>query len=166
MANIAEVAKQAGQFSTLLAAVEAAGLTSALTGDSKLTVFAPTDEAFGKLPEGTVTALLKDIPKLKSILTYHVVEGDVKAADVSKLERAKTLQGSDSRDRHHQRRSHQRRGDRSESRYRRRQRHHPRDRLGLATCLSFRSASKPCLSQPVDANLPLVWLARSRLFGW
>ena len=95
MANIAETAKEAGQFSTLLAAVEAAGLTSALTGDSNLTVFAPTDEAFGKLPEGTVEELLKDIPKLKNILTYHVVEGNVKAEDVVKLQSAKTLQGAE-----------------------------------------------------------------------
>ena len=95
MANIAETAKEAGQFSTLLAAVEAAGLTSALTGDGALTVFAPTDEAFGKLPEGTVEELLKDIPKLKSILTYHVVEGNVSAEDVAKLQTAKTLQGAE-----------------------------------------------------------------------
>jgi uncharacterized surface protein with fasciclin (FAS1) repeats len=95
MANIAETAKEAGQFSTLLAAVEAAGLSGALTGDSKLTVFAPTDEAFSKLPAGTVEGLLKDIPALKNILTYHVVEGDVKAADVIKLTSAKTLQGAE-----------------------------------------------------------------------
>jgi len=56
---------------------------------------APTDEAFGKLPAGTVEGLLKDIPALKNILTYHVVEGDVKAADVIKLKSAKTLQGAD-----------------------------------------------------------------------
>ncbi len=95
MANIAETAKQAGQFSTLLAAVEAAGLAGALTGDAKLTVFAPTDEAFSKLPAGTVEGLLKDIPALKNILTYHVVEGNVKAADVIKLKSAKTLQGAE-----------------------------------------------------------------------
>ena len=95
MPNIAETAKDAGQFSTLLAAVEAAGLADALTGDASLTVFAPTDEAFNKLPEGTVEGLLQDIPKLKSILTYHVVEGNVLAADVVKLESAKTLNGAD-----------------------------------------------------------------------
>ena len=95
MPNIAETAKNAGQFSTLLAAVEAAGLADALTGDASLTVFAPTDEAFNKLPEGTVEGLLQDIPKLKSILTYHVVEGNVLAEDVVKLESAKTLNGAD-----------------------------------------------------------------------
>ena len=95
MANIAETAQQAGQFSTLLKAVEAAGLTDALTGEGALTVFAPTDEAFAKLPAGTIEELLNDIPKLKSILTYHVVEGSVRAADVSQLQSATTLQGAD-----------------------------------------------------------------------
>ena len=95
MPNIAETARDAGQFSTLLAAVEAAGLADALTGDASLTVFAPTDEAFDKLPEGTVEALLQDIPKLKNILTYHVVEGSVSAEDVVRLNSAKTLNGLD-----------------------------------------------------------------------
>lgn len=61
----------------------------------RFTVFAPTDEAFAKLPQGTVDALLKDIPKLKKILTYHVVSGKVLAADVVKLKSATTVQGSD-----------------------------------------------------------------------
>ena len=95
MANIAETAKETGSFATLLAAVEAAGLVDALTGNTSLTVFAPTDEAFGKLPEGTVEELLNDVPRLKNILTYHVVEGTVSAEDVAKLDRAKTLQGTD-----------------------------------------------------------------------
>ncbi len=95
MANIAETAKQAGQFTTLLAAVEAAGLGGALTGQDKLTVFAPTDIAFAKLPAGTVEGLLKDIPALTKILTYHVVAGTVSAQDVMKLKLAKTLEGSD-----------------------------------------------------------------------
>lgn len=95
MPNIAETAKDAGQFSTLLAAVEAAGLADALTGDASLTVFAPTDEAFNKLPAGTVESLLQDIPKLKNILTYHVVEGNVLAEDVVKMDSAKTLNGAD-----------------------------------------------------------------------
>ncbi len=94
MANIAETAKQAGQFTTLLAAVEAAGLGGALTGQDKLTVFAPTDVAFAKLPAGTVEGLLKDIPALTKILTYHVVAGTVSAQDVMKLKLAKTLEGS------------------------------------------------------------------------
>ena len=95
MPNIAEIARDAGQFSTLLAAVEAAGLVDALTGDASLTVFAPTDDAFNKLPAGTVEGLLQDIPKLKNILTYHVVEGNVLAEDVAKLDSAKTLNGTD-----------------------------------------------------------------------
>ena len=95
MPNIAETAKQAGQFSTLLAALEAAGLVDALTGDNKLTVFAPTDEAFAKLPQGTVEGLLKDLPRLKEILTYHVVDGNVMAEDVVKLSSVETLQGAD-----------------------------------------------------------------------
>jgi uncharacterized surface protein with fasciclin (FAS1) repeats len=91
--DIIETARSAGSFKTLLAALEAADLTDALRGAGPLTVFAPTDKAFGKLPEGTVEALLKDIPKLQSILTYHVVQGKVMAADVVKLSEAKTLQG-------------------------------------------------------------------------
>ena len=91
--DIIEVARGAGSFKTLLAALEAADLTDALRGSGPFTVFAPTDEAFAKLPKGTVEALLKDIPKLKGILTYHVVSGKVTAADVVKLSSAKTLQG-------------------------------------------------------------------------
>jgi uncharacterized surface protein with fasciclin (FAS1) repeats len=77
MANIVDTAAAAGSFKTLLAAVEAAGLKGALSGTDKLTVFAPTDAAFAKLPKGTVEALLKDIPKLKNILLFHVVKGEV-----------------------------------------------------------------------------------------
>lgn len=91
--DIVEVARGAGSFKTLLAALEAAELTDALRGEGPFTVFAPTDEAFAKLPKGTVEGLLQDIPKLKSILTYHVVQGKVLAADVVKLSEAKTLQG-------------------------------------------------------------------------
>lgn len=93
--NIAEVATEAGQFKTLLAAVEAAGLVEAVTNEQEgqLTVFAPTDEAFAKLPEGTVEALLEDTDKLREILLYHVVSGRVTAGDVVKLNEAKTVQG-------------------------------------------------------------------------
>ena len=95
--NIVEVAASAGSFKTLLAAAEAAGLVEALSGEGPLTVFAPTDEAFAKLPEGTVEALLKDKEKLAAILKYHVVSGKVMAADVVKLngKTAKTLQGGE-----------------------------------------------------------------------
>mmetsp|Transcript_21828 Transcript_21828/g.30131 ORF Transcript_21828/g.30131 Transcript_21828/m.30131 type:complete len:179 (+) Transcript_21828:93-629(+) len=77
MANIVETAVSAGTFKTLVAAVTAAGLAPTLSGPGPFTVFAPTDAAFAKLPAGTVDALLKDIPKLTSILTYHVVSGVV-----------------------------------------------------------------------------------------
>jgi uncharacterized surface protein with fasciclin (FAS1) repeats len=95
MADIVDTAVKAGSFNTLVAAVKAAGLVDTLKGAGPFTVFAPTDEAFAKLPDGTVDALLKDIPKLKKILTYHVVSGKVKAADVVKLKSAKTVEGSD-----------------------------------------------------------------------
>lgn len=95
MADIVDTAANAGSFNTLVAAVKAAGLTDTLKGSGPFTVFAPTDEAFAKLPAGTVDALLKDIPKLKKILTYHVVSGKVLAADVVKMKSATTVQGSD-----------------------------------------------------------------------
>ncbi len=95
MADIVDTAVSAGSFTTLVAAVQAAGLVDTLKGAGPFTVFAPTDEAFAKLPEGTVDALLKDIPKLTKILTYHVVSGKVLAADVVKLTSAKTVEGSE-----------------------------------------------------------------------
>jgi uncharacterized surface protein with fasciclin (FAS1) repeats len=95
LADIVDTAVSAGSFTTLVAAVQAAGLVDTLKGAGPFTVFAPTDEAFAKLPEGTVEALLKDIPKLTKILTYHVVSGQVLAADVVKLTSAKTVEGSE-----------------------------------------------------------------------
>ncbi|TWT97433.1 Immunogenic protein MPT70 precursor [Neorhodopirellula pilleata] len=94
--TIVEVAVGAKNFTTLVAAVKAAGLVDTLSGKGPFTVFAPTDEAFAKLPEGTVESLLKpeNKEKLVSILTYHVVSGKVMAADVVKLSEAKTVQGS------------------------------------------------------------------------
>lgn len=91
--DILEAARTAGSFKTLLAALDAADLTDVLRGDGPFTVFAPTDAAFAKLPKGTVEGLLKDIPKLKSILAYHVAPGKLLASDVVKLDEAKTLQG-------------------------------------------------------------------------
>ncbi len=84
-ANIVETAQGAGQFETLLAAAQAAGLVEALSGDGPLTVFAPTDEAFAALPEGTVEGLLQpeNRDQLVAILTYHVVEGSVMAGDIA-----------------------------------------------------------------------------------
>ncbi|MBX3353694.1 MAG: fasciclin domain-containing protein [Phycisphaeraceae bacterium] len=94
--NIVETAVGAGSFKTLAAALEAAGLVSALEGEGPFTVFAPTDEAFAKLPAGTVESLLKPENRetLKGILLYHVVSGRVFSEDVVKLSEAKTLQGS------------------------------------------------------------------------
>lgn len=91
--TIVAVAERAGSFTTLIAALQAAGLDEVLKGDGPFTVFAPTDEAFAKLPAGTVEALLKDVPKLKQILLYHVAAGRVMAADVVKLHQVKTVQG-------------------------------------------------------------------------
>lgn len=93
-ADIVDTAVKADDFNTLVAAVKAAGLVEALKGKGPFTVFAPTDEAFAKLPEGTVDALLKDKEKLAKILTYHVVEGNVAAKDVVKLKSAGSLQGA------------------------------------------------------------------------
>lgn len=95
MADIVDTAVNAGSFTTLAAALKAADLVTTLKGKGPFTVFAPTDEAFAKLPAGTVDGLLKDLPKLKEILTYHVVSGKVMAADVVKLKSATTVQGSD-----------------------------------------------------------------------
>jgi transforming growth factor-beta-induced protein len=93
--DIVATAVEAGSFKTLAAALGAADLVKTLQGPGPFTVFAPTDEAFAKLPAGTVEALLKDVPKLKGILTYHVVAGDVRAAQVVQMAGAKTLQGQE-----------------------------------------------------------------------
>jgi uncharacterized surface protein with fasciclin (FAS1) repeats len=93
--NIVETAREAGSFTTLLAAVDAAGLGDTLAGGGPFTVFAPTDEAFAKLPAGAVESLLADPAKLTDVLTYHVVPGRVTAAEVVQLESAVTVQGSD-----------------------------------------------------------------------
>jgi uncharacterized surface protein with fasciclin (FAS1) repeats len=81
-ADIVDTAVSAGQFNTLVQAVKAAGLVDTLKGEGPFTVFAPTDQAFAKLPPGTVEALLQDKEKLTQVLTYHVVPGKVTAAEV------------------------------------------------------------------------------------
>ena len=86
MHDIIDTAVAAGSFKTLAAALTAANLVDTLKGTGPFTVFAPTDEAFAKLPAGTVESLLKDIPKLTAILTYHVVAGKVMAADVMTMD--------------------------------------------------------------------------------
>lgn len=94
--DIVDVAVSAGSFNTLVAAIKAAGLVETLKSEGPFTVFAPTDEAFAKLPAGTLDMLLKpeNKAKLVAILTYHVVPGKVMAKDVVKLTSAKTVQGS------------------------------------------------------------------------
>jgi uncharacterized surface protein with fasciclin (FAS1) repeats len=91
--NIVDTAIAAGNFTTLVAGIRAAGLTETLTGKGPFTVFAPTDEAFKKLPHGALDALLKDTAKLKAVLSYHVVAGHISAKDVKSGE-VMTVQGS------------------------------------------------------------------------
>lgn len=93
--DIVDTAVDAGTFTTLVAAVEAAGLAETLKGEGPFTVFAPTDEAFAALPEGTVEALLGDIPTLTQILTYHVVPGKVMSSDLTDGMMATTVEGRD-----------------------------------------------------------------------
>ncbi|MDV5033764.1 MULTISPECIES: fasciclin domain-containing protein [Vibrio] len=96
-ADIVDVATENGSFNTLVAAVKAADLVDTLKGEGPFTVFAPTDDAFAKLPDGTIDMLLmpENKDKLVSILSYHVVPGKVMAADVVKLDKATTVQGQD-----------------------------------------------------------------------
>ncbi len=97
--DIVDTAIGAGSFETLVTAVKAVGLVDALKGEGPLTVFAPTDEAFAKLPEGTVETLLKpeNKAKLTGILTYHVIPGKALAKDVVTLDSAKTVQGQEAK---------------------------------------------------------------------
>jgi uncharacterized surface protein with fasciclin (FAS1) repeats len=92
--DIVDTAVAAGTFNTLVAAVKEAGLVETLKGPGPFTVFAPNDEAFAKLPPGTVDALLKDKAKLTAILTYHVVAGKVMAKDVAGMTSATTVNGA------------------------------------------------------------------------
>ena len=97
--NIVQIAATAGSFETLVTAVKAAGLAETLQGEGPFTVLAPTDEAFAKLPQGTLESLLKpeNRDQLRAILTYHVVPGKLMAAEVVKRERAETVQGAEVR---------------------------------------------------------------------
>ena len=94
MADLLETATQAGSFSQLLSALEAANLTDTLKNPGPITVLAPTDEAFAKLPEGTIDGLLKEPLKLKRLLTYHVISGDVRSDDLAQIDEAPTMGGS------------------------------------------------------------------------
>ena len=91
--DIVDTAVAAGSFKTLAAALQAAGLVDTLKGAGPFTVFAPTDEAFAKIPKADLDALIADKAKLTKVLTYHVVPGKVMAADVMKLKEAKTVEG-------------------------------------------------------------------------
>lgn len=91
--DIVDTAVEAGSFKTLATALQAGDLVETLKGSGPFTVFAPTDEAFAKLPSGTVNALLQDKPQLRSVLTYHVVPGKMMAADVLKQESLRTVNG-------------------------------------------------------------------------
>ncbi len=93
--DIVDTAVEAGSFTTLVAAVEAAGLVDTLKGEGPFTVFAPTDEAFDALPEGTVAGLLADPDALAKVLTYHVVAGKVMSTDLSNEMMTPTVNGAD-----------------------------------------------------------------------
>jgi uncharacterized surface protein with fasciclin (FAS1) repeats len=93
MPKIIETASAANSFKTLMTAVKAAGLVETLSGPGPFTVFAPSDEAFAKLPKSSVDDLLEDIPKLKQLLTYHIVPGKVTASEVMRHPSAETLEG-------------------------------------------------------------------------
>jgi uncharacterized surface protein with fasciclin (FAS1) repeats len=91
--TIVDIAVSNDDFSTLVTAVTAAGLVDVLSGEGPFTVFAPTNDAFAALPEGALDAVLADVDLLTAVLTYHVVSGDVRAADVVNLSKARTVQG-------------------------------------------------------------------------
>ena len=92
--TVVDIAVADGRFTTLVTALGAADLVGVLSGEGPFTVFAPTDDAFNNLPEGTLDSLLADIPALTDVLLYHVVSGKVMAADVVGLDSAETVQGS------------------------------------------------------------------------
>ena len=95
MPDIIDTAINAGSFNTLVTAITTDGLDTALKGDGPFTVFAPTDEAFSKLPSGAVEELLEDVIKLRNVLEYHVVSGKINAIDLVKLQKLTTTQGKD-----------------------------------------------------------------------
>lgn len=94
MADLLETATNAGNFKTLVKAIDALELRETLRSPGIFTIFAPTDEAFAKLPEGTLDSLLQDLPKLKKIVTYHVAFGDVRSDDLGQIDEVETVEGS------------------------------------------------------------------------
>ncbi|MBN1784389.1 MAG: fasciclin domain-containing protein, partial [Candidatus Bathyarchaeota archaeon] len=95
MADIVDIAVEAGGFKTFVAAVQAAGLVETLKRKGPFTIFAPNDEAFANLPTGTVDGLWKDIPKLKAILMYHIVIGKFTVDEIGQMKTMKTFQGQE-----------------------------------------------------------------------
>ncbi|MEH1912971.1 fasciclin domain-containing protein [Nostoc sp.] len=95
MPDIIDTAINAGTFNTLVTAITTAGLDTALKGSGPFTVFAPTDEAFSKLPSGTVEALLEDVIELRKVLEYHVIAQKIVAVDLAQLSEVTTTQGTD-----------------------------------------------------------------------
>lgn len=94
MSDLIETAVKAGNFQTLVKAIEVTDLGDTLKSPGPFTVFAPTDDAFAQLPEGTLDSLLQNIPKLKRIVAYHVAFGDVRSDDLVEIEEAETVEGS------------------------------------------------------------------------
>lgn len=94
MANLIETAASAGNFKTLLAAINAAGVKELLESEGPMTVLAPTDDAFAKLPAGALDELLQDLPKLKRIVMYHILSGDARSDDLAQIDEAPTEEGS------------------------------------------------------------------------
>jgi uncharacterized surface protein with fasciclin (FAS1) repeats len=95
MTNLLQTAAEAGSFKTFLSAIDKAGIASELDNlDGSFTLLAPTDEAFEKLPEGMLDDLLQDLPKLRRVLSYHVLSGDVRFEDLTEIDEAPTLEGS------------------------------------------------------------------------
>lgn len=95
MANLLQTVSEAGSFKTLVSAINKAGIASELENkEGTFTLLAPTDEAFEKLPKETLNALLEDLPKLRRVLSYHVLDGDVRFEDLTEIEEAPTLEGS------------------------------------------------------------------------
>ncbi|MBD0346232.1 MAG: fasciclin domain-containing protein [Coleofasciculus sp. Co-bin14] len=94
MADIVETAINAGSFNTLVKVIEATGLVDTLKSPGPFTVFAPVDEAFARMPEGALDKLLQDVSRLRKIVAYHVVPGDVRSDDLLQIDEAPTLEGS------------------------------------------------------------------------
>jgi len=145
MHDIIDTAVAAGSFKTLAAALTAAKLIDTLKGAGPFTVFAPTDEAFAKLPAGTVESLLQDIPKLSAILTYHVVAGAVMASDVMTMDgqSTATVNGATLAISTQDGRQAQRQRNRRDDRHRLHQRRDPRDRHGVDSSLNHTPARAP-----------------------